>query len=527
MLNHRFCGTRACSCTFASHEKSKYLHPIKNGDFDPETVAMGSSRILWFKCNDCKHDFQMSLNSVKSNHWCSYCDNNWHHCEDNDCNYCNNKSFMSHEKSKFWHPTKNGTLTPKDVLPSSNKKYWFHCEECNHDFIKILNNIGARGWCKYCTHNWEHCGNEECKYCYNKSFKSHEKAKFWHLTKNKISALFVAKSSGKKRWFNCNECGHELYMSPNDIYNDSWCRYCTTRWIHCGDSNCNFCFNRSIASHENGKYFNKDKNTIDVLKVAKTSGKKYWFDCNKCNHSFQARPADILLGHWCGYCSLSWKHCGKEECDYCYNRSFKSHYRSIFFNKVKNQNQNPLYIIKSKNKKYWFTCEDCENDFFSSLNSIVSKDSWCKYCKNKTEKKLYDWLKTNLKYEIEYQKRFMWCINEKSQKIMPLDFVIEKLKIIIELDGDQHFKQISNWMCPVENQKRDKLKMNYSIKNGYKIIRIYQQDVWDDKNNWEQELNNSIENTDVITCIKSTKQYVNDVYKIYEDLFISKTEVRE
>jgi very-short-patch-repair endonuclease len=510
---------------FSSHEKSKYLHPTKNGNFNPNITRIGSSKILWFLCSECGHDFQMSLNNVNSDHWCGYCGNNWKHCENDDCNYCNNKSFQSHEKSKYWHPTKNGDITPKDVLPSSNKKYWFHCEDCGHDFEKILNNITSGSWCKYCTHVWKHCGDEECNYCYKKSFKSHEKAKFWHSTKNTVSPLYVAKSSGKKRWFKCNECGHDFNMSINHITQDSWCKYCTVRWTHCGDKDCKYCFNRSFASHDKSKYWDAEKNNQDALQVAKTSGKKYWFKCEECNHSFKSRLSDISNGRWCGYCSLSWKHCGDEECEYCYKRSFKSHYRSNFFHKEKNNGEDPLYIIKSKNKKYWFTCDDCGNDFKSSINSITNKDSWCKYCKNKTEKKLYKWLKDNVKHSIDYQKSFTWCKNDKTQRVMPLDFVIEDLKLVIELDGDQHFKQISNWMSPEENQRRDKLKMTHCIKNRYKIIRLYQEDVLKDKNNWEKELSNSINDSIVITCLQSSKKYVNDIYKTYKDLDFSISEI--
>lgn len=526
MSNHRYCGKYDCSCTFASHEKSKYLHPTKNGNIDVAEIGIGSSLEMWFKCQDCGHDFKMSLNNVNADHWCSYCGNNWKHCGKNDCEFCNNKSFQSHERSKYWHPTKNGDITPKDVLPSSNKKYWFHCTTCDHDFDKILNNISAGSWCRYCTHNWKHCGDEECEYCLSKSFKSHEKSKYWHPTKNTISSLYVAKSSGKKRWFTCDECSHVLYMSPNDIFNGSWCRYCSLRWSHCKDIHCKYCFDRSFLSHARSKYWNQEKNKIKPLFVAKTSGKKYWFDCKQCNHAFKATPTTILGGGWCGYCSLSWKHCKNNECEYCYNRSFKSHYRSEFFNKEKNNNQNPLYIIKSKNKKYWFTCDDCGNDFFSTLNNIVNRNSWCKFCKNKTEKKLYTWLGKKLEYDIIYQKSYDWCVNDKTNRKMPFDFVIEDFKIIIELDGDQHFKQISNWMSPEENQRRDILKMNHALKKGYKIIRIYQEDVLKNRNSWDIKLLKYIDNADEqITCIRSSKDYVNTVYKRYEGLLMSISEV--
>ena len=36
------------------------------------------------------------------------------------------KSFASHEKSKYWSD-KNGELKPKDFFKSISKKFWFDC----------------------------------------------------------------------------------------------------------------------------------------------------------------------------------------------------------------------------------------------------------------------------------------------------------------------------------------------------------------------------------------------------------------
>ena len=38
-----------------------------------------------------------------------------------------------------WHPTKNGKITPKDVLGGSDYKYWFLCKN-GHEWESSLNN---------------------------------------------------------------------------------------------------------------------------------------------------------------------------------------------------------------------------------------------------------------------------------------------------------------------------------------------------------------------------------------------------
>ena len=66
----------------------------------------------------------------------------------------------------------------------------------------------------------------------------------------------------------------------------------------------------------------------------------------------------------------------------------------------------------------------------------------------------------------------------KLKRHLPYDFCIPELKTIIELDGRQHFKQVSNWTNPEESLKRDIFKMQKAIKEEYKIIRIFQEDVY-------------------------------------------------
>jgi very-short-patch-repair endonuclease len=132
----------------------------------------------------------------------------------------------------------------------------------------------------------------------------------------------------------------------------------------------------------------------------------------------------------------------------------------------------------------------------------------CACCKNKTEGKLLNWLKAN-EFIIEYQKKFDWCKNDSH---LSFDFYIQSLGIIIELDGIQHFFQVSNWRSPEDNQIYDNLKMKLANGNGLSVIRIYQPDVWDNKNNWDSQLLNVIKKYDSPTNI-----CIGNMYEEYYD----------
>lgn len=174
----------------------------------------------------------------------------------------------------------------------------------------------------------------------------------------------------------------------------------------------------------------------------------------------------------CPYCNGN-KICFEETCLNCYNRSFASYYKSKYWSN-KNKDK-PRNIIKFNHNKFWFDCNICNNEFFSALNHI-SNGKWCPNCKYKTELKLFEWLKEKYK-NVQKQITFEWSQNKR------YDFVINN--IIIELDGKQHFEQISNWQSPEKNNINDLLKNKLANENGYRMIRICQEIVLYDKEDWE------------------------------------------
>lgn len=132
----------------------------------------------------------------------------------------------------------------------------------------------------------------------------------------------------------------------------------------------------------------------------------------------------------------------------------------------------------------------CNNEFETSLNVIIS-NHWCPFCKNKTELKLFEWLKQ--RFKIQIQVKFDWCKNIRK---LPFDFLLQEYKVIIELDGRQHFEQVSNWQTPKKTQENDNFKNKLALENGYRMIRICQRIVFNDQEDWENQLINAINKAD-------------------------------
>jgi hypothetical protein len=108
----------------------------------------------------------------------------------------------------------------------------------------------------------------------------------------------------------------------------------------------------------------------------------------------------------------------------------------------------------------------------------------CNTCTRKTERKFYDYFSTEFPGLIA-QFKAEWCKNEKTKKHFPFDFCFPDVMLIVEIDGPQHYRQISNWRSHVEQNIRDKYKVKCALDNGYTVIRMCQEEIYYDIINWK------------------------------------------
>ena len=84
--------------------------------------------------------------------------------------------------------------------------------------------------------------------------------------------------------------------------------------------------------------------------------------------------------------------------------------------------------------------------------------------------------------------------------------------MIIELDGPQHFRQVSNWTSHEFTQIRDVYKMNKCLEHGISMIRLAQLDVFQDKNNWKVRLHEHLKLYDIPRIIALARNNEYDVF---------------
>ena len=146
-------------------------------------------------------------------------------------------------------------------------------------------------------------------------------------------------------------------------------------------------------------------------------------------------------------------------------------------------------------------CRNCFSLLFPNEFIKIVK----KFNGNQTEIKTLNWLKERFPSLLEISKE--WSPNWFEKKLR-FDITIHNFKLIIEIDGPQHFsfnnriKNVFNKKMTTEERiERDIHKMKKANENGYSVIRIIQEDIWFDKNNWENNLFAAIKSYDTPTNI--------------------------
>ena len=526
-LNH---GCRVCarkqicvhtSISYTHPELAKQWHPTKNGDLKPDNVSAGSSKKIWWICDKkcpegCLHEWEAIVaGRTAKNYGCSMC-SNLKMCEHMSLKYTHP------ELAKQWHPTKNGNLKPTDIVAGTHRKIWWLCDKkcpegCPHEWESNCERRAFRGdGCPNCSRKGKK--DSYCKHEYL-SYTHPELAKQWHPTKNgDLKPSDVLSGSEEYIWWICDKrcpegCIHE------------WKSCIKMRTALNGGSGCAFCHSKQLCKHtsiecthpEIAKQWHPTKNgNLKPSEVISGSHDKVWWLCPKscsegCPHEWESVvKSRTLLNAGCAVCDRK---------VICEHTSIKYTHPELAkqWHPTKNNEIKPSQFSAGSGQKVWWICpkktKNKQHEWSSAISNRTGQNQGCNICKNKTEALLYDFLIIYYPSLIK-GKKIESC---KKQTYLPFDFCIEEHKIIIELDGAQHFRQVSNWKNSEITMKEDIFKMQKATKEGYKIIRISQEDVYSNNASWlEVNLLPELRSKDKNHIFISTDEYLYDEHiKLY------------
>jgi very-short-patch-repair endonuclease/ribosomal protein L36 len=306
-----------------------------------------------------------------------------------------------------------------------------------------------------------------------------QKAIVVHGDKYDYSKVEYVKSS-KKVIIICKE--HDGFLQiPNNHLRGAGCRFCGLKKI-------------SLKLKHTKELF--------IVKAIETHGDKY--DYSLVVYKNAKHKVIIICKTHGEFKQTPDNHCHGKGCELCARviRTSKQTYtKNIFIQKAIQKHGNKYDYSKTEyiksNQNVIIICKE-HGKFLQTPESHLS-GAGCNICIHKTEAKLYNKI-LQLYPTMIIQFKQDWC---KKIRCLPYDFCIPEYKIIIELDGAQHFRQIMKWSSPEEQFENDKYKEQCANDNGYSVIRLLQEDVFYDFYDWVKELCEAIEE------IKSSNEITN------------------
>lgn len=115
----------------------------KNNNITPHDVTSGSDKKCYWICSVCKGNYKMSVRNKTSGTQCPCCKNKQLKAR--------SLATLKPDIAAEWHPTKNGDLTPYDVVCGSEKKvHWLG--KCSHEWKSTVAGRSKEdgSGCPYC-----------------------------------------------------------------------------------------------------------------------------------------------------------------------------------------------------------------------------------------------------------------------------------------------------------------------------------------------------------------------------------------
>ena len=121
-------------------------HPTMNGELKPSDVVAGTGQKVWWRCSNF-HEWRAAGSTRLRAPESSGCGV----CAGREIDRGFNDLFTTDpELAAQWHPTKNGEVSPSDVVRGTNKKFWWLCSE-GHEWETTVNSRSSGRGCPACA----------------------------------------------------------------------------------------------------------------------------------------------------------------------------------------------------------------------------------------------------------------------------------------------------------------------------------------------------------------------------------------
>lgn len=499
----RLCSSSECEPCFCRSVASS-LAGLKDRDVewhdakDPRSMTKGCNKKATWSCLRCAHKWSAVISSVVTNgRGCPYCAGQRMCDTDTECNTCFLQSLASTElelrdRGIIWAP---GTDARGIMKGSSSAKITWVCQVCHHDWVTKASSVTGGSGCPFCALQ-ALCDDTGCATCFDRSVASivddlSTRGVEWVSPADPRS---VAKGCNDRATWRCMSCHHEWSAIVSSVaVRGSGCPFCCVApKALCSDTRCDHCLERSVASIVEELSSERRiawADAIDPRSVAKGCSDKATWKCLTCHHQWRAAVNGVVFrGRSCPFCCFAPKSlCSDARCDHCLVRSVASIVDELAERNVLwVDDVDPRTIAKGSKVKAAWSCDKCKHKWSAVVYSVVS-GSGCPKCVNKTQAMVHTFVHGFVarllpSIDVIHEWSPDWLGRRR------FDIGIPRLRLIVEVDGKQHYVQVANWPPPHETQANDRWKKERATENDFSVFRIRTHDIRKKGSKWKEHV---------------------------------------
>ena len=295
--------------------------------------------------------------------------------------------------------------------------------------------------------------------------------KLWCQLNNKSFELLSEKyiNSTTTLNFKClkEKCKEEFTLSWDKISQGSGCPYCSGKRVGISNSI------KTTAPKVSEEWHTVKNGDLTPNDVVSGSKKRVWWMCRN-GHEWEAQVYNRINN--------------KSNCPYCTSKRPSKEYNFLIINKeltkewnyIKNHKQ-PDEFLPVSQRLVWWVCSKCTHEWEATIANRVKGMTGCPKCtESKGQSKISN-IFHNKNIEYKEQQTFD-CLKGVGGGNLSYDFFLPKYNLLIEYNGEQHYKPIVFFGGEEQfkkQQEHDKRKREYADENKIKLLEI---PYWDFEN---------------------------------------------
>jgi predicted nucleic acid-binding Zn-ribbon protein len=283
------------------------LHPTRNRQLDVSTLAAGSHRKVWWRCQTCRHEWQAAVaNRLLRGSGCPECALKLRAAKRRRVDRERSIALTRPDLTEELHPALNGQLDPYALGSASTQKLWWQCRTCGHEWQATVANRTSGTGCPACWQARRGAVFSTVHLERSLAARAPRLLRELHPTRNpNLDPSALGARSDRKMWWRCNTCGHEWQARVASRSSDDGCPECARRRQRKGGPR-PVPSERSLAAKAPELLLElhpRHNPGLNPYTVGARSSVTAWWRCGTCGHQWQARIANRSRGSGCPACA--------------------------------------------------------------------------------------------------------------------------------------------------------------------------------------------------------------------------------